>query len=306
MYTCRHELSSIPPFDFNLSARSFSTGDAQIQKYKNGKYWQIIRVKGSLVHLSVRGLGTVDSPLLLVKLQSRKELSASDQKVALDTVRFIFNLQLDLNSFYEEVQNDKILTKVVQHLRGLKTISTATPFEALVLSIIEQQISQKTAHRIEQKFVKQFGDVLQIDGDSYYAFPAPGKLASARTTELREFGLTQRKAEYICEASQKVADSTLDFEKLRSYDDVNDIINELRKIRGIGIWTAQMTAVRGLQRLDYYPGGDLGLRRVVSYYYCRGRKVTNHQINKIAEKWGTLKGIAKSYIMAAGREKVPV
>jgi DNA-3-methyladenine glycosylase II len=198
------------------------------------------------------------------------------------------------------------MSKVVQHLRGLKTVPTPTPFEALVSSIIAQQISLNAAYRIEQRLVKKFGDALQVDGNTYYAFPTPEYLASARTAELLKCGLTRRKAEYIYEVSRSAANGTLNLETFRNYDDVNDIINELSKVRGVGEWTARMTALRGLHRLGYHPGGDLGLRRVVSHYYCHGRKVTDDEVRKITEKWGTLKGLAESYLMTAEREKVSI
>jgi DNA-3-methyladenine glycosylase II len=306
MYTYRRTLDPVPPFNFNLSARSFSNGDAQIQKYENGKYWQVIRKNDLLIHLSVSVLGAIDNPRLLVELRSPEKLSVSDVEAALNSVHSIFNLQIDLNSFYKEVQNDKIMSKLVQHLRGLKPISTPTPFEALVSSIIAQQISLNAGYRIEQRLVKKFGGVLQIDGNTSYAFPTPENLASAHAAELVKCGLTGRKAEYIYEIARSAADGTLDLEKFRNYDDVNNIINELSRVRGIGEWTARMTALRGLHRFDYYPRGDLGLRRVVSHYYCRDRKITNDEVRKIAEKWGTLKGLAASYLMTAEREKVPI
>jgi DNA-3-methyladenine glycosylase II len=306
MHMYRHTLNPVPPFDFNLSTRSFSNGDAQIQKYENGKYWQVIRKNRLLIYIAVSALGTTDNPRLLVELRSPEKLSGSDVEAVLDVVRSIFNLQIDLNSFYEEVQDDEIMSKVVQHLRGLKTVATSTPFEALVSSIIAQQISLSAASRIEQRLVKKLGGVLQVDGNTYYAFPTPENLASVRAAELVKCGLTGRKAEYIYEITRSAADGTLNLEKFRDYDDVNDIINELSKVRGVGEWTARMTALRGLHRLDYYPRGDLGLRRVVSHYYCRGRKVTNDEVRKIAEKWGTLQGLAEFYLMTAEREKVSI
>ncbi len=306
MHVYRCTLDPIPPFDFNLSVRSFSNGDAQIQKYENGKYWQIIRKNGLLIHILVNGLGTTENPRLSVGLRSPEKLSGSDVEVVLDVVRSIFNLQIDLNSFYEEVQNDEIMSKVVRHLRGLKTVATSTPFEALISSIIAQQISLNAAYRIEQRLVKKFGDELQVNGSTYYAFPKPENLGSARAAELVKCGLTERKAGYIYQIAQSTVDGALDLEKFRCYDDANDIIKELSKIRGVGEWTARMTALRGLHRLDYYPGGDLGLRRVISHYYCRDHKVTNEGVRKIVENWGTLKGLAESYLMAAEREKISI
>jgi DNA-3-methyladenine glycosylase II len=111
MYTYRQTLDPVPPFDFNLSARSFSNGDAQIQKYENGRYWQVIRKNGLLIHLSVSALGTIDKPQLLVELTSPEKLSGSDIETALNSVHSIFNLQIDLNSFYKEFRMIKLCRK---------------------------------------------------------------------------------------------------------------------------------------------------------------------------------------------------
>ncbi len=48
-------------------------------------------------------------------------------------------------------------------LRGLKSPGTPTVFEALVDSIIEQQISIKVAWVLENRLIKAFGDPLEID-----------------------------------------------------------------------------------------------------------------------------------------------
>lgn len=131
------------------------------------------------------------------------------------------------------------------------------------------------------------------------------KLASAL---LLSFGSTDcpREKQSISTRHRKSCDGTLNLEKFRIYNDVNDIVNEPSNTPGIGVWTAHLVAVRRLHRLDYYPDGDLGLRKIVSRYYCRVRKVTNNEIRKIAQNWGALKGLAESYLMSAEREKVPV
>ena len=46
---------------------------------------------------------------------------------------------------------------------------------------------------------------------------------------------------------------------------------ELDAVRGIGVWTAELTMLRGMQRLDMLPADDLGIRRVISTYYCGGK-----------------------------------
>ena len=70
-------------------------------------------------------------------------------------VEFVFNLNFDLNSFYQEVKNDPAMHQITQQLYGLKNPTTPTVFESLVDSIVEQQIRIKVAHTIEQQIDKK-------------------------------------------------------------------------------------------------------------------------------------------------------
>ena len=72
-------------------------------------------------------------------------------------------------------------------------------------SIIEQQISLKVANTLEHRVIKKFGDVLTLDENSYYAYPTPDNLVSASVDDLRECGLSQRKAEYVVGLSRQIS-----------------------------------------------------------------------------------------------------
>jgi DNA-3-methyladenine glycosylase II len=192
------------------------------------------------------------------------------------------------------------MSNLTQRLRGLKSPTTPTVFEALIDSIIEQQISLNVAHSLEKNVIKTFGDTLKVDNAVYYAFPTPQKLASASVEKLRQCGLSFRKAEYIRDVSKLIADGKLDLEKLKSYENIKEIINELCEIRGIGVWTAELTMVRGMQKLEAIPADDLGVRRCISHYYCNDRKISGEEARKIAEKWGKWKGLASFYLLTAG------
>jgi DNA-3-methyladenine glycosylase II len=188
---------------------------------------------------------------------------------------------------------------LTQKLRGLKSPTTQTVFEAFVDSIVEQQISLKVANGIENRLIKKFGDALGLEGEVYYAYPTPQKLASASTEALRQCGLSFRKAEYIKSGSTLITEGKLDLEKLKNYDSADEIIRELDSVKGVGVWTAELTMLRGMQRLEALPAEDLGLRRVVSHYYCGGTKITGAQARQIARDWGKWKGLAAYYLIVA-------
>jgi DNA-3-methyladenine glycosylase II len=292
-------LSPTPPYDFTLSVGIFSDGDEHIRIFEGRKFKQVIRVDNELVLILVESAGSVDRPLLAIELISNQEITAQLGLEAERIVSSLLNLTLDLKPFYRTVRDDKVISEIVKRFRGLKYPLTATPFEALVDSIIEQQISLAVAHRTQAKVIKSFGDLLTLKGESYYAFPTPNDLGSASVEELRKYGLSLKKAEYIRDISCLISQGTLDLGKYKDYADTQAAIEELDKIRGIGVWTAEMTLIRGIGRLDAFPADDLGLRRIISHYYFSDRKIFSEEARNVAMKWGQWKGLASFYLVMA-------
>jgi DNA-3-methyladenine glycosylase II len=299
IFNMKLTLSPVPPFDFDLSARIFSNGDEQIRKYENGKYRQVIRTNNKLILIMVKSSGSVDAPALSVELKSNQKISENDRRKAEETISYILNLGLDLETFYEAVKNDRIMADITAKLRGLKSPTTPTVFESLVSSIIEQQISLIVAHSMEAKVVKAFGDALRVDGRDYYIFPTPQGLASATIGEFRQCGLSEKKAEYIRDVSKSIIEGKLDLEGLKAYEDTEAVLDELIKIRGIGLWTAEMTVLRGMRRLEEMPADDIGLRRCIAHYYSNDQRIPADEARRIAKKWGNWKGLAAFYLMIA-------
>ena len=294
-------LNPVPPFDFQLSATIFTGGDPQIRTYEHGTFWQVLRVQSNLVLVTISSRGTVAEPELSVELRSNEELSSADENRLEEAVSKLFNLQLDLNPFYAEVEHDPVLSLLTQKLSGLKSTTTPTVFEALVDSIIEQQIALNVAHRLEQTVIKRFGDTLGLSGKVYYAFPTPEQIASATVEQLRMCGLSMRKAEYIHGIASSIVTGKLDLEHVKACEDADEIIRELTNLRGIGRWTAELTMLRGMQRLDALPADDLGLRRHIAHFYCHDRPITGTEARHIAEGWGRWKGLAGFYMLIGVR-----
>jgi DNA-3-methyladenine glycosylase II len=292
-------IAALPPFRFDLSAEIFANGDRQIRIYEKGRFRQIIRANGKLILATVKSVGTIDKPKLSAELRSDKKITEEDQKKAEETVKALFNLDFDLAPFYEEVKNDKTMACLTRKFWGLKSPTTQTVFEALIDSIVEQQISLKVANGMEKKLIKKFGDTLGLESEVYYAYPTPQKLASASSEELRQCGLSFRKAEYIKSVSTLIMEGKLDLEKLKNYDSADEIIRELDRVRGVGVWTAELTMLRGMQRLEALPADDLGLRRTISHYYCNGKMITPAETRQIAKGWGKWKGLAAYYLVIA-------
>ena len=231
IYTEKIEIPALPPFSFDLSCEIFADGDKQIRNYENGRFWQVIRVNGKLVLTTIESNGSVDNPKLAVELKSNATITGEDKKKAEDTVTALFNLDLDLKPFYETVKNDKKMANLTRKLWGLKNPTTSTIFEAMLDSIVEQQISLKVANSLERRIIKRFGDALNMEGKVYYAYPTPQRLVSVSNEEFRQCGLSFRKGEYIREAARLITEGKLNLEKLKGYESSEQIIKELDEVR---------------------------------------------------------------------------
>ena len=298
-------LEPVPPFNFKLSASIFSGGDPQIRSYSDGIFRQVIRVRGALLLAGVTGEGSVGHPEVRLRLKPGP-VAREMAREAGELVTSLFNLNLDLSLFKEAVQNDPVMSVIAVRLRGLKPPRTATVFEALVDSIIEQQISLTAAHSIEKRVTRTFGDILEIDRERFCAFPTPGRLADASPEELRACGLSMKKAEYIIGIARRIRDGDLDLENHGPGEDTETLIRELSTLRGVGLWTAELAVLRGLSRLDAIPADDLGIRRSISHYYSKTFRIDTGEARRIAEGWGGWKGLAAYYLLVAERVGIGV
>ncbi len=297
----------IAPFDFGLSLAVMSNGDPRVARYESGRYWHVLRINDMLVHATVRSIGSVTAPRLRVILRSESTLDDPAIYAAIRCLSSVLNADLDVKPFYRVATNDVLMIKLIKKLYGLKNLTTPTVFEALICSIIEQQISLLVAHSLERKMTRAFGDSGVVGDARYYAFPTAQQLARTSVNALHRCGISQRKAEYIVTIAKMIEQEDLDIEGLKGCDNTPAILDVLCSLRGVGRWTAELTALRGLNRLDVIPAADLGLeRRWVAHYYCNDCPITSEHVRHIAERWNEWKGLAGYYLIAAGRLGVDV
>jgi DNA-3-methyladenine glycosylase II len=277
----------------------FSGGDPQIRTYEQGIFRQVLDIQGTAVLVEVFSKGTADAPELYYTTRPDEALADSRKTSLSNLISSMFNIQEDLAPFYRAMETDGIMASLISQLRGVKSPTTPTVFEALVDSIIEQQISLKGARSIENRIIRAVGSPLVLEDRRYYAYPTPHILAETPDTTFRACGLTRRKGEYIRDISLQILSGVLDPENFRTCKDTEKIISELIRIRGIGRWTAELTVLRGLHRPDAFPADDIGVRRFISQYYLEDKKISSAEARSFAERWGTWKGFAAYYLEIA-------
>jgi len=292
-------IEPVLPYDFPLSMAIFSKGNPQIRSFRNGVFRQAIGINDTVVLIEVTSEGSGTGALVRVTARSDKKISRADIHRIRETVVSLFNLNEDLVPFYRAIEGDRILSGLAGRMQGLKSPTTPTVFEALIDSVIEQQISLTAAHTIQDRLIRLTGRSITFQDQEYFCYPTPAVLAKVPAETFRGFGMTNRKGEYIHNISQAMVEGELDPEHFRNYTDTDEIIREMIKIRGIGKWTAELTILRGIHRLDSFPADDVGTRRIIAKYYHSGKRMTADDARRFAEAWGQWKGLAAYYLEIA-------
>jgi DNA-3-methyladenine glycosylase II len=157
-------------------------------------------------------------------------------------------------------------------------------FHALVSSIISQQISGTAAQSIRRRLHDHFAPQIL----------SPQNLSQLTPEVLRTLGLSPQKASYLLDLAERVASRELRLNKLPRMTD-EAVIEELIKVKGIGVWTAQMFLIFSLGRPDVFPHDDFGVRTAIRNLYELEElpdKATSH---RIAEPWRPYASIASWY-----------
>jgi DNA-3-methyladenine glycosylase II len=282
------------PFAFQYTRSYYGrvTGEV-VDVFEGGYYRRVVATGARDVLVSVQPLGDVAEPQLEVTCD---RLSTDETREVVRWVRRIFNLDLDLPAFYDFAVRDPLLAPVTRAFHGFRPPRFATLFEALICTILGQQVNVRFALDVKARLVRRFGRAVTHEGRTYYGFPTPDALACASPTSLRALRVSRQKARYITGIAQRVLDGALT-EDLASLDD-DSLIRHLTAITGIGRWSAEYVLVRGLGRTSVIPAAGTGIRAAFAHYHGRVA-MTEVAVRHLAERWGRYKGLAAFYLRFA-------
>jgi len=294
-------LRPTPPYDFNLTAAhaTFFRKGFGADTFEDGVFRQLLDMGECLYLISVRSLGTVDSPALEVEITGN-ELDCAVTTQIRQQVAWILGTDQDLAPFYHIALQDQTLAPLIQALRGLHLPHTASVYEALILAILGQQINSHVAHLLRRLLVQAYGPTLEVSGATYLGFPRPGDLATAGVDGLCAVKLSTRKAQYIADISTSVVSGQLNLEELRTCSD-EEVIHTLTSIRGVGLWTVHWLFILALGRADGFPHGDLALCRVLGQLLNTNTPLSPQAALDYSRRWSPFRSYVTAYIFAAIR-----
>jgi DNA-3-methyladenine glycosylase II len=291
------------PFDFAQTLRFILSPPALLNGREfaplldhlvKGEYRRVVEVSGQSVLYGVREEGATDKPAMRVQILAGPDDDRAQRAVASEVARQ-FSTELDLRPFYTLAQADPVLRRLIVHFRGMRIPQAPQVFEILISAIIEQQVNLSFAHKVKKALIDKYGHWVDYEGRRYCSFPEPAALAITTPRELLRLQVSGPKARYIIAIARLVLDGTLDLEGLRQLEPA--VAHEkLLGLKGVGHWTAQYVGMRALKHLDCLPAADVGLQKVIQYFYRMRKRPTAERVEKLARAWRGWRSYATFYL----------
>lgn len=179
----------------------------------------------------------------------------------------------------ESLRNDPELSGLIEEHGELELEKSEEPFERLVVSIVNQQLSTESAAAIKERLFENF----KIE---------PESIIDADEDKLNEIGLSRQKIDYIKSAAERFIEDDLDASTFEEMSD-EEVVEELTEIHGVGEWTAHMFMIFVLGRQDIFPVGDLGIRKGMEQLYG---DMSRSEMREKAEDWKPHRSLAALYL----------
>ncbi|WP_460528763.1 DNA-3-methyladenine glycosylase 2 family protein [Flindersiella endophytica] len=207
---------------------------------------------------------------------------------AVARARRLLHLDADPAGTLDVLSGDELLGPLVQSRPGLRVPGSVDPFETAVRAVIGQQVSLAAARTVAGRLVLAYGEPLaEPAGTVLRTFPSPEALADA---DPADFAMPKARSRTIRELAAAVAGGDV---VLDPGVDRADAMKQLLALPGVGPWTAEYVALRGLGDPDAFPGTDLGIRHSLVSLGIPDDPAT---ITALATRWKPLRSYAAQHL----------
>lgn len=175
---------------------------------------------------------------------------------------------------------------------GLRTPGGWDAFEIAVRAILGQQISVAAARGLAARLVALCGQPIPLaDRTLTHAFPTAKQLAAA---DLSSLGMPAARRNALQSLARAAAAQPGLFDVANTLE---ESIARLRSVPGIGEWTAQYIALRGLHHPDAFPASDIGILRNAEQIF--GTPLSPAQLLARSKQWRPWRGYAAQHLWSA-------
>jgi AraC family transcriptional regulator of adaptative response / DNA-3-methyladenine glycosylase II len=201
-------------------------------------------------------------------------------------VKRLFDLGAVPHAVSALLSQDPLLKKTVHRIPGLRVAGAFDGFELAVRAILGQQVSVKGATTLAGRWARAFGTPIATPYPLLNRLsPSAQQMASVTAETISALGIVGARARCLCVLAPAVLERKV---VLTFAPNVEEQIEALMRLPGVGPWTAQYIAMRALHWPDAFPSGDLMLLRAAN--------ATQKELHKLAEGWRPWRAYATHYL----------
>ncbi|CAN5560170.1 hypothetical protein BH10ACT11_BH10ACT11_04830 [soil metagenome] len=281
----REQLEVATPFDAEGMLGFLGTrAIAGIEEVSDGTYRRSLRLQGgpALVEVGIAA-NAVEVELWPTRSVDRAEASAA--------VRRLFDLDTDPGPIDRALSTDPLMAPLVARRPGRRLPGAVEPGEMAMRAVLGQQVSVAAGITLAGRLVTELGEPLaEPRGAVTHLLPTMDRLAGVDPASLAMPASRKRALVAICSA---LADGSLD---LSPGADPEGARAAMVALPGIGPWTAEYVAMRGLGDGDAFLASDLGVRRALERLGVDG---SPSNALEIAKRWRPFRAYAQQHLWAS-------
>jgi AraC family transcriptional regulator, regulatory protein of adaptative response / DNA-3-methyladenine glycosylase II len=273
----------------NLFGHLAATAVPGVEEWRDGAYRRTLRLPHGHGVVALRpGPEYIACQLALTDLR--------DLAIAISRCRRLLDLDADPVAVDNLLSEDAVLAPLVAKAPGRRVPRTVDAEEFAVRVVLGQQVSTAAARTHAARLVSAHGE--EIDdpaGGLTHLFPEMTALAAADPAALALPG--GRRATF-CALTGALANGRID---LGVGSDWQQARAQLAALPGIGPWSTETIAMRGLGDPDAFVAGDLGVRLAARQL---GLPVTPAALTSRAAAWRPWRAYAVQHLWATGEHAI--
>ncbi|UUZ79265.1 DNA-3-methyladenine glycosylase [Paenibacillus sp. P26] len=256
----------------------------------------MLRTDKGVYLAEIRSTGTTEEPVLEVRISGLQEPNPSEVLKLKTRLERMLSAGVDLQPFYSHMRSlGPEMEALTMWFRGLHLLTEADLFECMCKTIIGQRLNLAFASELTKRLMAAATAPYAADGMEYPVFPSPEEVARLDYKELQELQFSRRKAEYVIDWARKIADGSVELNRLEGLSD-EQIIEELTRLRGIRRWTVECFLLFGLGRTNLLPAADIGLRNALKKLYALTDQPTEPEVRRMGAEWSPWASYATLYL----------
>ena len=289
-------LDPVPPFRLDLTVWVLRRRpDNNWDRWDGQTYRRVLPMPDGPLEVAVIQTGPPDAPTVQVSATG-DQMPSEPEKIITAAMNRLLGLSIDLTAFYEFAAADPRLGPLVQRFRGVKPPRFLNLFEALVNGIACQQITLTLGIRLVSQLAEKYGVAMSGPETLVHAFPRAEDLAAAEPTALRGLGFSRQKVQALLALADDTVEGRLSTEVVEAMSD-EAARSRLLDLRGMGRWTAEYVQLRGLGRLNIFPGDDVGARKNLRGWLGQSEPTDYEGVRRLVAQWEPYAGLLYFHLL---------